>query len=44
MKRSADRIPITAQLARATEITTVLSGSGLGWLVQALGLRGCASP
>ena len=35
---------ITAQLARATEIATVLSGSGLGWLVQAAGLRGCVSP
>lgn len=32
------------QLARATQIATVLSGSGLGWLVQAMGLRGCASP
>jgi ubiquinone biosynthesis protein len=35
---------ITAQLARAAEIATVLSGSGLGWLVQAAGLRGCVSP
>jgi hypothetical protein len=35
---------ITAQLARATEIATVLSGSGLGWLVQAVGLRGCVWP
>ncbi len=35
---------ITAQLARATEIATILSGSGLGWLVQALGLRGWVSP
>ncbi len=35
---------ITAQLARAVEIATVLSGSGLGWLVQAAGLRGCVSP
>src|SRR5215469_14018968 len=35
---------ITAQLARAAEIATILSGSGLGWLVQAAGLRGCVSP
>lgn len=35
---------MTAQLARATEIATVLSGSGLGWLVQSLGLRACVSP
>lgn len=35
---------ITGQLARAAEIATVLSGSGLGWLVQAAGLRGCVSP
>jgi ubiquinone biosynthesis protein len=35
---------ITAQLARAAEIATVLSGAGLGWLVQAAGLRGCVSP
>jgi ubiquinone biosynthesis protein len=35
---------ITAQLARATQIATVFSGSGLGWLVQAAGLRGCVSP
>lgn len=34
---------ITAQLARAAEIATVLSGSGLEWLVQAAGLRGCVS-
>jgi ubiquinone biosynthesis protein len=35
---------ITAQVARAAEIATVLSGSGLGWLVQAAGLRDCVSP
>ena len=35
---------ITSQLARAAEIATILSGSGLGWLVQAAGLRGCVSP
>lgn len=35
---------ITAQLARAAEIATVVSGSGLGWLVQAAGLRTCVSP
>ncbi len=35
---------ITAQVARAGEIATVLSGGGLGWLVQAAGLRGCVSP
>ena len=35
---------ITAQLTRAAEIATVLSGSGLGWLVQAAGLKGCVSP
>jgi ubiquinone biosynthesis protein len=35
---------IAAQLARATEIATVLSGSGFGWLVQAIGLRGRVSP
>ena len=34
---------ITAQLARAAEIATVLSGSGFDWLVQAAGLRGCVS-
>jgi ubiquinone biosynthesis protein len=34
----------TAQLARAVEIATILSGSGLGALVQAAGLRGCVSP
>ncbi len=37
-------VAITAQLARAAEIATILSGSGLGWLVQALGLRACVSP
>jgi ubiquinone biosynthesis protein len=35
---------MTAQLARAVDIATVLSGGGLGWLVQAAGLRGCVSP
>jgi ubiquinone biosynthesis protein len=35
---------ITAQVARVAEIATVVSGSGLGWLVQAAGLRGCVSP
>jgi ubiquinone biosynthesis protein len=35
---------ITGQLTRAVEIATVLSGSGLEWLVQAAGLRGCVSP
>ena len=39
-----DPSALTAQLARASEIATVLSGSGLGWLVQAAGLRGCVSP
>jgi ubiquinone biosynthesis protein len=34
---------VAAQLARATEIATILSASGLGWLVQALGLRSCVS-
>ena len=33
-----------AQLARAVEIATILSASGFGWLVQALGLRACVSP
>lgn len=35
---------VAAQLARAAEIATVVSGGGLGWLVQAAGLRGCVSP
>lgn len=35
---------ITGQVARAAEIATVLSGKGLGWLVQAAGVRGCVSP
>lgn len=35
---------ITGQLARAGQIATVLSGSGLGWVVQAAGLKGCVSP
>ena len=35
---------VTAQLARAVEIATILSASGFGWLVQALGLRACVSP
>ena len=35
---------MTAQLTRAAEIATVLSASGLGWLVQAAGLRSCVSP
>lgn len=33
-----------AQLARASEIATVLSASGFGWLVDAAGLRACISP
>ncbi|MGE5136595.1 MAG: ABC1 kinase family protein [Gemmatimonadota bacterium] len=33
-----------AQLARAGEILTILSASGFGWLVQALGLGTCGSP
>ena len=33
-----------AQLARAVQIATILSASGFGWLVQALGLGGCVSP
>jgi ubiquinone biosynthesis protein len=32
-----------AQLARVAEIATILSASGLGWLVQALGLGACVS-
>ena len=32
---------VAGQLTRAAEIATILSGSGLGWLVQAAGLRGC---
>lgn len=35
---------VTAQVARAAEIATILSGSGLEWLVRAAGLRGCVSP
>ena len=31
------------QLARASEIATILSASGFGWLVGALGLRACVS-
>ena len=31
------------QLARASEIATILSASGFGWLVAALGLRACVS-
>jgi ubiquinone biosynthesis protein len=34
---------VTAQLACAVEIATILSASGFGWLVQAVGLRGCVS-
>ena len=34
---------VAAQLARAVEIATILSASGFGWLVQALGLGGCVS-
>ena len=34
----------TAQLTRAVEIATILSASGFGWLVQALGLSACVSP
>ena len=34
---------VTAQLARAVEIATILSASGFGWLVQAAGLSGCVS-
>lgn len=35
---------VTAQLARAVEIATILSASGFDWLVQALGLSAWASP
>ena len=35
---------VTAQLTRAVEIATILSASGFGWLVQALGLSACVSP
>ena len=34
---------VAAQLARVVEIATILSASGFGWLVQALGLRTCVS-
>lgn len=37
-------VAVTAQLARAGEIATILSGSGLAWLVQAAGIRACVSP
>lgn len=33
----------TAQLARAAEISSILSASGFRWLVQALGLSACPS-
>ena len=35
---------VTAQVTRAVEIATILSASGFGWLVQALGLSACVSP
>ena len=34
---------VAGQLARAVEIATILSASGFGWLVQALGLGACVS-
>lgn len=34
---------LRAQILRASEIATVLSASGFGWLVAALGLRVCVS-
>ena len=37
------RVPRRAQLARASEIATVLWSSGFEWLVEALGLQGCVS-
>ncbi len=35
---------VIGQLSRAVEIATILSASGFGWLVQALGLSACVSP
>ena len=44
MGSAAVPVRFAAQLARATQIATILSASGFGWLVQALGLGGCVSP
>ena len=38
------RVGARAQLARASEIATVLFSSGFGWLVEAGGLQACVSP
>ena len=38
------RISRRGQLARASEIATVLFASGFGWIVEAAGLSACVSP
>ncbi|MBW0111830.1 hypothetical protein I4I84_24250 [Pseudonocardia sp. KRD-182] len=38
---TASPLQVLRQFRRATQIATILWASGFGWLVAAIGLRGC---